>query len=73
MNHDETATCIYCGHDDGCDCVERIECTESGKIGHMSCGWCVGCRCPQFECGCRVRNLYQENSPNNTHNALKAV
>lgn len=64
-NHDETVRCFYCNNTD-CDCIERIECSSAGEIGHISCGWCVPCKGPQFECACRLQQTYQETSPHNT-------
>jgi len=61
MNHDETMLCFYCNNS-VCDCVERIECTQAGEIGHLSCGWCTSCKLPEFECGCRVRMMRQSDS-----------
>lgn len=40
-------TCIWCGRDTGCDCIERMNCPKAGEIGHMCCG-VRECGCPKF-------------------------
>ena len=37
------------------DDLERVNCPDSGDIGHLSCGWCDLHQGPMFECGCGVR------------------
>ena len=32
--------CEFCGSTQGCDCVERLHCTQAGEFGHMLCGRC---------------------------------
>lgn len=34
-------------HDD----IERCNCKDVGKPGHMLCGWCSQCNLPRFVCG----------------------
>lgn len=33
------------------DDLERCNCNQAGKIGHMLCGWCPACDLPRFVCG----------------------
>ena len=33
------------------DDLERVNCEQAGRIGHLSCGWCAICDGPMFECG----------------------
>jgi hypothetical protein len=39
--------CKWCGNDDGCDCITRMECMKAGAIGHRFCG-IHSCGCPKF-------------------------
>lgn len=32
------------------DDLERVNCSEAGKIGHQQCGWCEKCDAPRFQC-----------------------
>jgi len=31
-------TCNWCGSEDFCDCLDRADCPEAGKVGHRQCG-----------------------------------
>jgi len=34
------------------DDLHRINCRESGAVGHYLCGWCMDHEGPRFSCGC---------------------
>ena len=37
------------------DDLDRCNCSEVGRLGHRSCGWCVKCEKPVFVCGHIIR------------------
>ena len=51
---------IWCPHCDtrrtsGCDCRDRIFCSQAGMLGHWTCGWCEKHARPRFQCACPFR------------------
>lgn len=44
------------GRDDTQDDLERCNCQNAGKIGHMSCGWNYTKNMPVFMVGREVKN-----------------
>lgn len=43
-------------HDD----MERVNCPDAGKPGHLSCGWCDEHNLPQFVCCCSLKKVAQK-------------
>ena len=37
------------------DDLHRVNCRESGTVGHLMCGWCNDHGAPRFRCGCLAR------------------
>lgn len=49
----------------GDDDLERVNCKDTGKFGHLLCGWCPLHDLPRFICGCLARRneiLYRKYS-----------
>lgn len=43
--------CDAVGREPENDDLERSNCSEAGRMGHWSCGWCAQCDKPNFICG----------------------
>ena len=38
------------GRDPEADDLDRVNCPLVGNPGHVSCGWCLRCDAPAFQC-----------------------
>ncbi len=38
------------GFEPEADDLDRVNCTQVGPVGHVSCGWCDVCDAPAFQC-----------------------
>ena len=39
------------------DDLDRVNCKEVGRVGHLHCGWCKECDKPRFICGHVYRSI----------------
>ena len=33
------------------DDLDRANCNKAGNVNHFTCGWCLPCDLPRFQCG----------------------
>ena len=38
------------GREPQADDLDRVNCPQVGQAGHISCGWCLICNAPAFQC-----------------------
>lgn len=51
------------------DELERVNCSEAGKPGHLRCGWCMQCHAPRMTCPCYSMTLSWDGH-GSTHHRL---
>lgn len=42
------------------DDLDRCNCPDAGKVGHLMCGWCRAHNSPVFMCGYKHRITFRE-------------
>ena len=51
------------GYDAENDDLERVNCVESGAVGHYFCGLCKECKQPNFLCRCDKPKIWGYMEP----------